>query len=266
MLRGLLFAIAGWLVLPLGAALAQEQAVDLELILAVDVSLSIDLTEAEQQRDGYLDALTHPAVLAAIQQGPHGRIAVSYVEWAGRHHQRVLVAWRVIKDEASAEAFTEILRRAPLATHPSTSISALIDFAVRSFARNGYAADRRVLDISGDGPNSDGRWIKDARDAALAQGVTINGLPILNDRPNPLGGAPMTNLDGYYRDNVVGGPGSFLIQADSFSIFAPVVLKKLIREIAATSAVPIQSAMRHHGSTELMAQPRTPLVKPQARR
>jgi hypothetical protein len=205
--------------------------VDLELVLAVDVSPSVDDFEAKQQRDGYLAALTHPSIISAIESGLLGRIAVTYVEWAGEDYQRTVVDWAAIHDAASARAFADRLAARPIAGAPYTSISGVIDFARRAFDENGFDGTRRVIDISGDGPNSAGRRVEPARDQAVAAGITINGLPVFNDRPNPEGAGLAVDLDSYYELKVIGGAGSFSMIAD-FDVFAPTILRKLVREIA----------------------------------
>ncbi len=218
-----------------GDASSQELPVDLELILAVDVSGSIDMEEARQQREGYVAALADPAVVQAIRSGFHRRIALAYLEWASGDYQRLVLDWTLVEDDASARAFAGRLALEPARTARWTSISAAIDAAVPLFDANGYAGDRRVIDISGDGPNNRGRPVTAARDAAVARGIVINGLPILNDRQQPFGlPTPMEiGLDSYYFDNVIGGPGSFIVPAEDFTAFKAAILSKLIREIAA---------------------------------
>ncbi len=208
--------------------------VDLELVLAVDVSFSVDGVEARTQREGYINALTHPSVLDAISAGYLGRIALTYVEWADTYQQYQIVDWSVISDRASAEAFVQALREQPFTQGYRTSISHAIDYAAALFDKNGFRGLRRVIDISGDGPHNRGRPLAAARQAALDRGITINGLPILNDRTQPWGfGTPrQENLDLYYRDNVIGGPGAFMIAAEDFEAFRAAILSKLIREIA----------------------------------
>lgn len=210
--------------------------VDLELVLAVDVSGSVDEEEAKLQRAGYIDALLNPKVIGAIRSGPLGRIAVAYMEWAGDHYQRVTVGWTLLDGPAAAQSFVGSLEEAPLRTAQWTSISAAIDHAAGLFEGNGFEGTRRVIDVSGDGVNNRGRPVQDARDAALAAGITINGLPILNDRPNPWGGPTTPNLDVYYRDNVIGGPGAFLVPAVNFESFSDAILSKLLLEIAGIGA------------------------------
>ncbi|GAA4254763.1 DUF1194 domain-containing protein [Azospirillum formosense] len=216
----------------LGTPAFADTPVDLELVLAVDVSGSVDAEEGRLQREGYVAALTDPKVQAAIRGGPFGRIAVTYVEWAGDSFQRITVPWTLLSDHGSAEAFASSLAESPTLSAQWTSISAAIDFSVRLFNDNGFEGTRRVIDVSGDGINNRGRPVQWARDEAVAAGITINGLPILNDRPNPWGGAAPTNLDGYYEEHVIGGPGAFLVPAVSFEAFADAILSKLLLEIS----------------------------------
>lgn len=218
-------------------ALAQgEVAVDVELVLAVDVSGSVDPVEAAQQRQGYVAAVVDPAVIQALRGTITGKIAVTYVEWAGSDSQQVLVPWTLVEDAASAGAFAAAIAEAPTRRAMWTSISGAIDFAVPLFEGNGFAGERRVIDVSGDGPNNRGRPAAEARDEAVARGIVINGLPVLNDRPQPFDmPTPMElSLDRYYEDNVVGGPGSFMVAALSFEEFREAILKKLVLEIAGT--------------------------------
>ncbi|BBK38154.1 hypothetical protein STAQ_32320 [Allostella sp. ATCC 35155] len=242
-LRGALLMLAA---LAIPAAAAAVQPVDLELVLAVDVSGSIDRDEAKLQRDGYVAALTDPQVLAAIRGGLHGRIAVTYLEWAGYRHRRLVAEWHLVQDALSAAALAARIAEAPIATGVSTSISGAIQFALPLFGAAGFRGERRVIDISGDGPNNDGPAIDAARDAALAQGVTINGLPILNERPNAANFPQLDDLDAYYEGCVIGGPGAFIVVADGFASFAAAVKRKLILEIAGrvrpVRAIPVRFA------------------------
>jgi Protein of unknown function (DUF1194) len=230
--------VAGLLGLPALAASAQELEVDLELVLAVDISGSVDEVEARLQREGYIAAMRHPEVLEAIQSGMHGRIAVSYVEWAGDHYQRTMLEWTVIEDAASASEFADALAETPLMTAHWTSLSAAIDYAVPLFEANGFEGVRRVIDISGDGYNNRGRPVELARDEAVAAGITINGLPIVNDRLNPWGGRPPVDLDLYFEQRVIGGPGAFMIVAEDYKAFASAIFSKLLLEIAGTTTTP----------------------------
>jgi hypothetical protein len=205
--------------------------VDLELVLAVDVSRSVDPEEAKLQREGYLEALTHPRVLQAIRSGGLGKIAVTYVEWAGVDTQYTVVPWTLIEDDKSAAGFTARIAAAPYNARNWTSISGAIDYAVRLFEDNGFEGTRRVIDVSGDGRTNQGRPSSAARDDAVAAGITINGLPVVNERMN-FYRPPEYDLDVYYRDNVIGGPGAFMIVAENFNAFTGAILSKLIREIA----------------------------------
>jgi Protein of unknown function (DUF1194) len=235
----LVIAGIGGLVGPLGpSAHAGDLPVDLELVLAVDVSGSVDEVEAQLQREGYIAALRHPHIIQAIQSGMLGRIAVAYVEWAGDHYQRLMLDWTVIEDEAAAQSFADALAETPLISAHWTSLSAAIDYAVPLFEGNGVESFRRVIDISGDGYNNRGRPVERARDDAVAAGITINGLPIVNDRPNPWGGSPPKDLDLYFEERVIGGPGAFLIVAEDYTSFASAILSKLLLEIAGDQPAP----------------------------
>lgn len=251
LLRRALFSIlasvlASVLVMPLGAVAATAEKVDLELILAVDISGSIDYGEAQLQRQGYLRAIVDPRIVKIITSGERRKIAITYMEWAGAHHQRVIADWAVIRDLASAKAFAATIARTPITTERWTSISSAIDFAMKHFKTNPHQGTRRVIDISGDGKNNSGDYLRPARDRAVKAGVVINGLPIMNDRPNPWGMVPPKDLDRYYYDNVVGGPGSFIVVARGFKSFGDAVKAKLAREIAGTDRLPrwVPAALR----------------------
>jgi Protein of unknown function (DUF1194) len=216
------------------AAYAAEE-VDLLLVLSSDVSRSIDAPKFKLQRDGYAAAIVNPRVLQAIRSGALGKIAISFVEWSGVGAQKIVIDWTIVRDEATARDFSAQVIEAPRAFADRTSISGGIDFAMAQLARAPFQSSRRTIDISGDGTNNSGRDVTDARDEALARGVTINGLVILSERPmswnadhtNPPGG-----LDNYYRNNVIGGPGSFVMVAENFNSFGQAILNKLIAEIA----------------------------------
>ncbi len=221
-----------WLVaflVPTSIATAED--VDLELVLAVDVSSSVDPYEATLQRVGYVQALVHPDVVEAISLGPFGRIAVIYVEWAGAEFQTVVVDWTLIRDTESARAFAIQLSEQPIGSAPATSISAVIDFARVSIASNAHRSLRQVIDISGDGPSSDGRPVWEARDDAVAEGIIINGLPILSSRPDPQGFSPAVGVTRHYLRHVIGGVGSFALEVNEFENFASALVSKLVREI-----------------------------------
>ena len=215
-----------------GHSIAMEREVDLELVLAADISDSMDLEEAALQRQGYVLAIRHPEVIRAIQRGRLGRIAVTYVEWAGEGYQRTLVGWTEVADSASAAAFADALEQSSVRIAAWTSISSAITYAARSFEGNGYHGEQRIIDISGDGPNNHGAFVDLARDRAVADGIVINGLPIINDRPNKYGYPLMPDLDLYYEDCVIGGPGAFFVVAQGFEDFARAILSKLVTEIA----------------------------------
>ena len=216
-----------------GPAAAQKTPVDLELVIAVDVSGSVDPEEAALQRDGYLKALVHPQVIAAITGGERKKIALTYFEWAGYHYQRLIVDWAVISGPASAEAFAAQIAAQPISIERWTSISGAIDYALKRFSVSPYRGSRRVLDISGDGRNNNGRDIADARAEALAQGITINGLPILLSPTPTMGPLGPVSLQDYYEDCVIGGPMAFVVPVQSLQDVAPAIRRKLILEIAA---------------------------------
>jgi Protein of unknown function (DUF1194) len=224
----LMLAAVLWAAAPL--ARAADMPVDLELILAVDVSRSMDIDEQQLQRNGYVAALTHPEVLTAIRQGRHGRIALSYVEWAGPETQYKVVDWRVIDGPDSARAFAGALAQAPIQRFRGTSISNSLAFVAPQFDHNGYGAKRRVIDVSGDGPNNMGIPIEAVREPIVAAGITINGLPIMIKQMT--GFAAIPNLDEYYEDCVIGGVGAFLVVVQSADQFAEAIRRKLVLEIA----------------------------------
>ncbi|MBI1724412.1 MAG: DUF1194 domain-containing protein [Candidatus Tectomicrobia bacterium] len=212
------------------ARVAGAVEVDLELILAVDVSGSIDEDEGRLQREGYLHALTDPGVIRAIQAGRRKRIAIAYVEWAGYRWQRMVADWTLVQDAATARALAGKIKASERVSGPFTSLSGIIDYSVPLFGK-AFKGNRQVIDISGDGPNNRGRPVALARDQAVAKGIVINGLPIVNERPNPWGRMPMQHLDLYYRNCVIGGRGAFMVVARDFPDFARAVRRKLILEI-----------------------------------
>ncbi len=226
---GIAFALALFLALPATRGHAED--VDLELVLAVDVSSSVDPHEAELQREGYMQALVHGEVLRAISTGPFGRIAVVYVEYAGETYQKIVVGWTLLRAWEDAAAFTAKLSEIPVSSAPATSISAVIDFSRASLKTNLFRGLRQVIDVSGDGPNSDGRAVWDARDDAVGEGITINGLPILSSRPDPQGFSPAVGVTRHYRRHVIGGHGAFAIEVNEFQNFAAALVSKLVREI-----------------------------------
>lgn len=207
-------------------ATAQDGAlVDVALVLAIDGSGSISKERLMLQIGGYMDALRHPAFIDAVRSGNHGRIALTFVEWTDARRQDQVVGWRLIETSADANTFAQSIQDAMLPLPGWTSISAAIDFSAKLFAHPGFVASRQVIDISGDGANNDGRPVTDARDAAVASGITINGLPIIEVEPN---------LEAYYRDNVIGGPDAFIVVARNSASFGEAVLRKLLVEVAST--------------------------------
>ncbi len=208
--------------------------VDLAVVLAADVSRSIDDGEFELQRKGYAAALTDPRVLKAISASPNHSIAVCFIEWSGADDQKIVLPWTEIRDEEDGGGAAATILKAPRSFTGRTSISAAIDFAMAYFTKAKWPLTRRVIDISGDGTSNSGRPITDARDQAVAAGVTINGLAIINDQPN-LGYSSHTHPPGglpdYYHQNVVGGANSFLIVVKDFGSFADAMANKLAKEI-----------------------------------
>ena len=224
---------------------ARADGVDLLLVLAADVSRSIDQSEFDLQRKGYAAALTDGRVLRAIAGGVNGAIAVSFVEWSGAGEETTVLDWTVIRDEEEAAGAAAAILAAPRSFVGRTSISGGIDFAMQRFAAVKLAADKRIIDVSGDGTNNSGRAVIEARDQALSQGVTINGLAIINDQPNPgfaFHTQPPGGLPEYYRQNVIGGPGSFLLVVENFHSFADAMTNKLVSEIAGLPRVEQRAA------------------------
>jgi hypothetical protein len=228
---------AALLVAAPGASFAQEP-VDLLLVLAADVSRSMDDAKFQMQRQGYVDALTNPRVIEAIRSGMHRRIAATFIEWGGATSQKVVVDWSMLGDETTARQFADEIAEAPRSFTGRTSISGAIDFSMARLQRAPYAAERRTIDVSGDGMNNSGRQITHARDEAVAGGATINGLVVFSDPVDP-GNPDRTDsremLASYYRDNVIGGPGAFVMVAESFESFGQALINKLVAEIALVS-------------------------------
>ncbi|MEJ0097364.1 MAG: DUF1194 domain-containing protein [Bauldia sp.] len=213
-------------------ALAAATAVDVELVLAVDVSRSMDMDEQRVQRDGYVDAFRNPDIIQAITSGPIGQIAVTYFEWSGPDFQAVAAPWTLIRNAADAAAFADKLAAAPINREMRTSISGALGFGAAQFDGNGFTAERRAIDVSGDGPNNAGPPVVPVRDAVVAKGIVINGLPILL-RPSMHADAfGLPNLDQYYQQCVVGGPGSFMIPVTETDNFRTAIRRKLIIEIS----------------------------------
>ena len=234
--RLLVFVIATAVLVGSPVARAAEE-VDLLLVLSSDVSRSIDARKFKLQRDGYAVAIVNPRVIQAIHSGALGKIAISFVEWSGVGQQKIIIDWTVIRDEATARDFsTQIIKAPPRAFADRTSISGGIDFAMAQHARAPFQSNRHTIDVSGDGINNSGRDVADARDEALSKGVTINGLVILSEEtiPNAFSAFhtnPAGGLDAYFRNNVIGGPGAFVMVADNFSSLGDTILNKLSAEI-----------------------------------
>lgn len=219
------------------AAAQQRTDVDLELVLAVDVSLSMDYEELRLQREGYAAALRDPEVHRAIRGGLTGRIAVTYVEWAGFGSTRVLVPWTLVDGPAAANGVAEIIANTPTIRLRRTSISGALLTSLELFDRSPFQARRRVIDISGDGPNNEGPQVVATRDEVLARGIVINGLPVMISRQQS-GWFDIENLHEYYEDCVIGGAGAFMIPVTEREAFARAIRTKLILEISGT--VPIE--------------------------
>lgn len=231
MRRRSLLAAAGAAAMPITRPARAEEAVDVALVLAVDVSRSIDEDEARLQREGYRNAISDPVVVAAIRGGLIGAVAIAYVEWAGIEYQRTILPWRRIATAMEAQGWASALAEAPRSSLSWTSISGALRHSRALLAECPWEATRQVIDVSGDGVNNSGPPADTERDLTLAAGITINGLPIVNDRPT-FGRMPPVPLDDYYRENVIGGDGHFMIVAEDFESFGVAVKRKLIREIA----------------------------------
>jgi Protein of unknown function (DUF1194) len=230
--------------LALGATVAAGRAddatltVDAAVVLAADVSRSIDDGEFELERRGYAEAIESGKLMDAVSTGRNGAVALAYVEWAGENEQKVVVDWTVIRKADDARAFAAALTAAPRSFVGRTAIGSAIDFAFARFASTTMVTDRKVIDVSGDGTSNQGRPVTAARDAAVEAGAVINGLTIFNRRAAAMGGylARHTNPPGglahYYRENVIGGPGAFVVPIDDFRSFGDAMLRKLVSEIA----------------------------------
>jgi hypothetical protein len=226
------FAVCALLATLLGAPVsAGEQTVDLELVMATDVSYSVDDNEARLQREGAIAAFHSPDVLKAIRSGALGRIAVAYIVFGSSGSQKVVVNWHVIHDEESAAAFADALAARRLDHGVQTSISSGIDLAARMIEASGFEATAKVIDVSGDGPNNDGRLVEPARDDAIAKGITINGLPIVTEA-DKFDVYYLPDLDKYYAGCVIGGPHAFLDVSHGFEDFARAIRRKLVLEIS----------------------------------
>jgi hypothetical protein len=218
---------------------AHAEQVDVAIVLAADVSRSIDQEEFELQRRGYAAAVTSARFLNAVASGPHGAVALCFVEWAGVGQQAVVAKWIVIRDGEAATDFANELLNAPRSSMGRTAIGDALDFAVNQLQTASVTPERRVIDVSGDGTSNSGRLVTEARDAAVGSGITINGLAIINEKTSgEFGGYlwahthPQGGLPNYYRENVVGGPGAFVMQIVNFNEFAEAMTNKLITEVS----------------------------------
>ena len=249
------FALSCALMLGLAApALSRDKgvAVDAELVFAVDISYSMNRAEQLLQREGYAQALTSPEFLNALKSNAIGKVAVAYMQWASYGDQNVVLDWTLIDGADSAQKAAQALRDAPYRSAQRTSVSGGIDAAVRLFGENGYDGARQVIDMSGDGPNNNGRTVTAARDDAVAKGFTINGLPLVGIR-DYIGPADIENLDVYYEDCVIGGPDSFMVAIRNTQDFVAATRSKLVREIA-------QAPHGDQGARVIPAQAREPRV------
>jgi hypothetical protein len=231
----LALAWSGGLAAPTGPLFADKSPnaipVDVELVVAVDVSYSMDPEEQALQREGYMTGFTSREFMQALRGGMHGKIAVTYFEWAGPYDQRIVVPWRLIEGPESADAFVSEIARAPYRRASRTSIASALEFAKPLFDASGYRGVRRVVDVSGDGPNNSGPPVTMVRDDLLAAGITINGLPIMLKRPNSFT-MDIDQLDIYYEDCVIGGPGAFVIPIRQRDQFKEATRTKLVLEVA----------------------------------
>lgn len=215
------------------------EAVDLLLVLAADVSRSVDQPKFQLQRDGYAAAISDPRVLDAISAGVHRRIAICFIEWSGVGAQKLVIDWMMIDGPDAARKFADAIIEAPRSFADRTSISGGIEFSMAQLDRAPFESARRTIDLSGDGTNNSGRDVTSARDEAVARGITINGLVILSERPlawNPEHTNPPGGLAHYFRQNVIGGPGAFVIVAENFKSFGQALINKLVAEIASGPA------------------------------
>jgi hypothetical protein len=205
--------------------------VDVELVIAVDVSYSMDLDELAVQREGYAQAIVSKEFLQAMKAGPNGKVAITYFEWSASSDQKIIIPWRMIDGPETADAVANEIMNTPVRRGSRTSISGAINFAMPLFDENPYRGLRRVIDISGDGPNNNGAPVTGARDAALEKGIIINGLPIMVKEPS-YSTMDIDNLDWYYEDCVIGGPGAFVVSIKDRDNFKEAIRTKLLLEVA----------------------------------
>ena len=237
LLAGLAFGLGG------ASAARAETEVDLALVIAVDISFSMDPDEQRLQREGFIQAFRSSIVHDAIRRGAVGRIGVTFVEWAGSGDQRIVIPWTLLDGPGTAIAFADDLAARPTRRAARTSVSGAIDFAAKLLTESDLVTARKVIDVSGDGPNNQGRSVIAAREDAMRRGITINGLPIMLKEP---GYFDLADLDLYYRDCVIGGPGAFMVPARDRDQFVAAVKTKIIMEIA-SNAVPGRAAEQQGG-------------------
>jgi len=249
MRRVILAAMGGAIALAACAALAAPRfvdvpgktadsvEVDVELVMAVDISYSMDMDELALQREGYAQAVASQEFLNALKQGTNGKIAITLVEWAGVSDQRVVVPWRMIDGPGTAQAVSEEMAKAPVRRAFRTSISGALMFAATLFENNGYRGIRRVIDVSGDGTNNQGPVVTQVRDDVIAKGIVINGLPIMLKEPQP-NSIDIKDLDIYYEDCVIGGPGAFVVPIREREKFKDAIRTKLVLDIARYDGAP----------------------------
>jgi hypothetical protein len=237
-----------------GSAAEADEVVDVELVLAVDVSLSMSPSELNIQREGYMAALVHERVIAAIRGGLHGKIAVTYVEWAGETSQRLVVPWTRIASRKDAEAFVALLTATPARSARRTSISSGLLFAESLFENNGFRGMKRVVDVSGDGPNNQGPPVDATRDGLVARGIVVNGLPLMTNSGMTTR-FDVPDLDRYYAHCVIGGPGSFVIPVTEWSHFPETIRRKLVLELAGRPTIETASSGRDTKVVTVVARP-----------
>lgn len=216
---------------PSGAAPRANDTVDVQLVLAVDISYSMDPDEQTLQREGYAAALISQEFLDALKLGPNGRIAVTYLEWAGESEQRVIIPWTLVDGPDTARRLSERILAVPLRRAYRTSISGALAFSMGQFQTSGYKALRNVIDISGDGVNNQGPIVTQVRDEVVKRGITINGLPLVLKR-SANSAMDVPDLDVYYEDCVIGGAGAFVVPVRAMGEFARAIKTKLVLEVA----------------------------------
>jgi Protein of unknown function (DUF1194) len=234
--------------------------VDVELVIAVDVSYSMDPDEQALQREGYITGFTSREFMQALRNGVNGKIAVTYFEWAGTYDQKIIVPWRVIDGPEAADSFVNEIARAPYRRASRTSISGALTFAKPLFEESGFHGIRRVIDVSGDGANNSGPFVTVVRDGVVADGITINGLPIMLKRPNSFT-MDIEHLDVYYEDCVIGGPGAFVVPIREREQFKEATRTKLVLEVAGHAPPsPFRHADKAAGGMVVPAQARAPRI------